>query len=311
MSGAVAAIDCGTNSTRLLVARAGPSGTGLHTVERLATITRLGAGVGARGALDPAAIERTLDVLAHYRKVMDGHGGERVRASATSAARDAFNREEFFGAAADVLGTPPELLSGQEEADLSFRGATAELDPGQGPFLVVDIGGGSTEFAVGPGGGAPDGAISVDLGCVRMTEQFLHHDPPAPEELAAAISVAEAHLDDVVREVPATTGASLMVGVAGTVTTVAAVELGLAAYDRDRIHHFRLTRAAAEDVFRTLATEARADRIHNPGLEEARADVIVGGCCVLVAVLRSFQVAECLVSESDILDGMAASLLGA
>jgi exopolyphosphatase/guanosine-5'-triphosphate,3'-diphosphate pyrophosphatase len=144
---------------------------------------------------------------------------------------------------------------------------------------------------------------------VRLTEQYLHRDPPAPEELAAAISVAEAYLDDVVREVPASREASLMVGLAGTVTTVAAVELGLARYDRDRIHHFRLTRAAAEDVFRTLATEARADRIHNPGLEEARADVIVGGCCVLVAVLRYFELAECLVSEADILDGMAAGLL--
>jgi exopolyphosphatase/guanosine-5'-triphosphate,3'-diphosphate pyrophosphatase len=306
VSTTVAAIDCGTNSTRLLIAR-GDAGR-RETLERQATITRLGAGVDANGTLDPAAMARTLEVLARYRAVMDDHGVERIRISATSAARDAANREEFFAAAAAVIGARPELLSGAEEARLSFLGATAELEPGLGPFLVVDIGGGSTEFAVGPGGGEPDGVISVELGCVRLTEQYLHRDPPAPEELAAALSVAEAHLDDVVRELPASKEAALMVGLAGTVTTVAAVELGLTRYDADRIHHFRLTRAAVEDVFRTLATEARADRIHNPGLEEARADVIVGGLCVLVAVLRHFGVAECLVSEADILDGMAAGI---
>lgn len=307
MSETVAAIDCGTNSTRLLVARG--DGEHLETLERHAVITRLGAGVDANAALAPAAVARTVEVLRRYRSVMDHHGVERVRLSATSAARDAANREDFFAAAGEVVGTRPELLSGDEEARLSFAGATAELDPALGPFLVVDIGGGSTEFAAGPGAGQIDGALSVDVGCVRLSEQYLHRDPPAPEELAAAISVAEAHLDDVVREVPASREVSLMVGLAGTVTTVAAVELGLSTYDRDRIHHFRLTRAAVEDVFRTLATEARADRIHNPGLEEARADVIVGGCCVLVAVFRYFDLAECLVSEADILDGMAASLL--
>ena len=307
MTTTVAAIDCGTNSTRLLIAR-GNDGK-LETLERQATVTRLGAGVDGSGILDGAAMARTLEVLGRYRGLMDQHGVERVRISTTSAARDAANREELLAAAANVLGTRPDLLSGEEEARLSFAGATTQLDPALGPFLVVDIGGGSTEFAVGPGGGEPEGAISVDVGCVRLTEQYLHRDPPAPEELASAISVVEAYLDDVVREVPASRAASLLVGLAGTVTTVAAVELGLAHYDRDRIHHFRLTRAAAEDVFRTLATEARADRIHNPGLEEARADVIVGGCCVLVAVLRYFDVPELLVSEADILDGMAARLL--
>ncbi|HEV2071719.1 MAG TPA: Ppx/GppA phosphatase family protein [Acidimicrobiales bacterium] len=308
MSTTVAAVDCGTNSTRLLIAR-GKDGN-LETLERQVTITRLGAGVEASGVLDGAAMARTLEVLGRYRQLMDQHGVERVRISTTSAARDAANREELLAAAADVLGTRPDLLSGDEEARLSFAGATTHLDPALGPFLVVDIGGGSTEFAVGPGGGDPENVISVDVGCVRLTEQYLHRDPPAPEELAAAISVVEAYLDDVVRQVPTSREASLLVGLAGTVTTVAAVELGLPRYDRDRIHHFRLTRAAAEDVFRTLATEARADRIHNPGLEEARADVIVGGCCVLVAVLRYFDVPELLVSEADILDGMAARLLG-
>ena len=303
----VAAVDCGTNSTRLLIARPGAGGR-LETIEREATITRLGAGVDATASLAADAIERTVEVLRRYRKVMDAHGVERVRITATSAARDAGNRDRFFDAAEEVIGVRPELLTGGQEARLSFIGAASELDGVSGPLLVVDIGGGSTEFAVGTGN-EPDAVTSIDLGCVRITEQYLHSDPPTPEELSAAISVTEAYLDDVVREVPAAADAELMVGLAGTVTTVAAVELGLPRYDRDRIHHLHLTRAAAEDVFRTLATEARADRISNPGLEEARADVIVGGCCVLVAVLRYFDFSGCLVSESDILDGLARSLL--
>jgi len=302
----VAALDCGTNSTRLLVASGGPGGA-LEELDRRMVITRLGAGVDARGALDPAAVERTLDVLRGYRRVMDEHGVERVRASGTSAVRDAADGDAFLAAAAEVLGAPVELLSGDEEGRIAFAGATADLDAADGPFLVVDIGGGSTEFIVGTT--EPDGLVSVDVGCVRLTERFLHSDPPRPEELSAAISVTEAHLEDVVRILPATREARCLVGVAGTVTTVAAVELGLHEYDRSRTHHFRLTRAAAEDVFRTLATEARADRVHNPGLEEARADVIVGGCCVLVAVLRFFGADELLVSEADLLDGLARSLI--
>jgi exopolyphosphatase / guanosine-5'-triphosphate,3'-diphosphate pyrophosphatase len=308
VSEVVAAIDCGTNSTRLLVASADADGR-LVTRERLMTITRLGAGVDAAGRLAPDAIDRTLEVLGRYREVMDRHGATRVRITATSAARDAANRDDFFGPAEAAVGTALELLSGDAEARLSFAGATADLDWRDGPFLVVDIGGGSTEFAVGSD--EPEGAISVDMGCVRLTERFLVSDPPAPEELSAALSIVHTHLDDVVREVPAIRAASMLVGLAGTVSTVAAVEIGLHAYDRDRIHHFRLTRAAAEDVFRTLATERRSDRIHNPGLEEERADVIVGGCCILVGIMRYFDLDECLVSEADILDGLALSLLTA
>ncbi|HEX2272284.1 MAG TPA: Ppx/GppA phosphatase family protein [Acidimicrobiales bacterium] len=299
---AVAAVDCGTNSTRLLVSDARGA-----TLERLARITRLGQGVDATGALVDEAVERTLSVLREYREVMDRHGVERVRVTATSAARDADNREAFMTAAEELVGARPELLSGEDEARLSFLGATAELDPAEGPFLVVDIGGGSTEFAVGTT--EPEGVISVDMGCVRLTEKYLHHDPPAPEELSQAISVVRDYLDDVAREVPASREARRLVGLAGTITTVAAVEMGLAEYDRERVHHFRLTRAAAEDVFRTLATEPRAQRVHNPGLEEARADVIVGGTAILVAIMRSFEHDECLVSEADILDGLVRSLL--
>ncbi len=299
----LAGIDCGTNSTRLLVAD--ESG---RTVERLMRITRLGRGVDATGRLADEAIARTVAVLQEYRAVLDGHGVDRVRVAATSAARDASNRDDFFTAATAAVGVAPELLGGDEEARLSFLGATSDLDPDGGPYLVADIGGGSTEFAVGAD--QPDGVLSTDIGCVRLTEKFLHSDPPAPEELSQAFDVVHGHLDDVARVIPSVAEVRRFVGLAGTVTTMAAVELGLAAYDRDRIHHFVLTRAAAEDVFRTLATENRRQRLHNPGLEEARADVIVGGAVIVVAVMRHFDLQECLVSEADILDGLVLSLLG-
>jgi exopolyphosphatase/guanosine-5'-triphosphate,3'-diphosphate pyrophosphatase len=300
----IAAIDCGTNSVRLLVAEADGAG-GFATLERLMRITRLGQGTNATGRLAPEAIERTMVVLREYREVMDRLGVPpgRVRITATSAARDAANRADFFGPATEVVGAAPELLSGEEEGRLSFLGATTELDPALGPFLVVDIGGGSTEFSV------EGGSVSVDVGCVRLTETYLQSDPPAPEELHACITVTTEYLKDVVRELPAVAEARTFLGLAGTVTTVAAVEIGLATYDRDAIHHFVLTREAAEDVFRTLATETRADRIHNPGLEEARADVIVGGCCILVSIFRELGFDECLVSEADILDGLILSQL--
>ena len=293
----VAAIDCGTNSTRLLVT------DGSRAVERLMRITRLGEGVDGTGRLSPDAIARTVSVLREFRSAMDRDGVQAVRMSATSAVRDASNREQFMAAAEDVVGIRPEVLSGMEEGRLAFAGATAELDPSNGPFLVVDIGGGSTELVVGRD--EPVGVESMDVGCVRITEKFLHHDPPRPEELSDALMEVRDQLEDAVRAVPELNDAQQMIGLAGTVTTVAAVELGLTEYDRDRIHHFWLTRAAAEDVFRTLATESRASRLGNPGLEEARADVIVGGCVVLVAVLRYFDLSGCLVSESDILDGLA------
>jgi exopolyphosphatase / guanosine-5'-triphosphate,3'-diphosphate pyrophosphatase len=303
--GAIASLDLGTNSTRVLVAR--PTDGGIEVLDRRNTITRLGQGVGTSGRLAPDAVERTLACLRGYHEILDRHGVERVRVAATSASREAANRDEFFDAVEALIGTRPELLSGDDEGRLSFRGATGELDPATGPFLVVDIGGGSTEFIVGTD--RVEGVMSVDIGCVRLTEKFLLHDPPQPEELSACIGLTDAYLDDVVREIPAAAEARTLVGLAGTVTTVAAVEIGLETYDRDRIHHFHLTHEAAEDVFRTLATESRADRIHNPGLEEARADVIVAGCCVLVALFRHFGFDEMIVSEADILDGLALSLL--
>lgn len=300
---AVAAIDCGTNSTRLLV-----SDEAGRALDRRMRITRLGQGVDGSGRLHPDAIDRTVQVLAGYRQALDEHGVQRVRAVATSAARDAANRDDFFDAAEAVLGARPELLSGTDEGRLSFLGATAELDRAGGPFLVVDIGGGSTEFVLGTT--EAEAVASVALGCVRITEQYLHGDPPRPEELSQAISVVRSWLDDVERDMPGLGKAQRLVGLAGTVTTVAAVEQGLHHYDRDRIHHFVLNKTAVEDVFRTLATEPRADRSHNPGLEAGRVDVIVGGTAILVTVMRHLGFDQCLVSESDILDGLVASQVG-
>ena len=294
-----AGIDCGTNSTRLII------GDGTTTFEREMTITGLGKGVDATGRLSDEGIERVREALSRYRTIMENYEIAGVRMTATSAARDAENREVFFDVSEETVGVRPELISGKEEAELSFLGATAELDPVDGPFLVFDIGGGSTEFAVGAS--RMEGGISTDMGSVRFTEKYIEHDPPRPEELVACLSVAETHLDDVAREVPLAMGASQLVGLAGTVSTAAAVEIGLAEYDRDQIHHFRLTREAIEDVYRTLVTGAREDRAHNPGLEEGRVDTIVGGMCILTRIVRYFGADEVLVSEADILDGLILS----
>jgi exopolyphosphatase/guanosine-5'-triphosphate,3'-diphosphate pyrophosphatase len=304
----VAAVDIGTNSTRLLVADVEGEGADARVkqIQREMRITRLGAGVDADRTLRPDAIERTVTVLREYGAIIERLGATRVRATATSAPRDASNRDEFFDPATEALrGTRPELLSGEDEAALSFLGATSGLHEPT-PYLVIDVGGGSTEFVVGTA--KPEGLISVNIGCVRLTEQYLHGDPPEPEELSNAVSAVRDHLADVGRELPGIAAAATVVGLAGTVTTLAAVELGLSTYDPEAVHHFRLTRQAAEDVFRTLATEPIAQRRHNPGLDPGRVDVIVGGAVIVVSVLRHFGFAELLVSETDILDGLARSL---
>jgi exopolyphosphatase / guanosine-5'-triphosphate,3'-diphosphate pyrophosphatase len=295
----VAAVDIGTNTTRLLLT------DGERDLRREAVITRLGRGVDRNRRLDPAAVARTVEVLSGYGEAIRDAGAGRVRCIATSASRDADDREAFFDAAEAALGTRPELVTGVEEGRLTFEGATAGLDPADEPFLAVDIGGGSTEFAVA------DGVLSVDVGAVRLTEQWLRSDPPTAEELSQAIHVVLAHLEDVARELPATREARTITMVAGTATTVAAVEIGLHEWDRDAVHGFRLSRGAAEDVFRTLATEPLAERLHNPGLHPDRADVIVGGCCVLVATMRFFDAEEVVISDADLLDGIARRLLAA
>jgi exopolyphosphatase / guanosine-5'-triphosphate,3'-diphosphate pyrophosphatase len=301
MADPVAVIDCGTNSIRLLVT------DGTVDLERRAEITRLGAGVDRTGRLDPEGIDRTIQVLDAFRSALDHHRVDSIRLIATSASRDAANRDEFFTRAEAAIGAAPELLRGEDEAAAAFAGATAGLDPSLGPFCVIDLGGGSTEFAVGST--SLDQVLSVDMGSVRFTERYVEHDPPRPEELVACLSVAEAHLLDVVREMPAVAEVRTFIGVAGTITTVAAVEIGLDTYDPERIHHFELTKAAAEDVYRTLVTEPLADRVHNPGLQAERAEVIVGGSAILVQIMRYFGIDPLLVSERDLLDGLAAELL--
>jgi exopolyphosphatase/guanosine-5'-triphosphate,3'-diphosphate pyrophosphatase len=299
----VAAVDIGTNSVRLLVAEL--DGPHLTTIDRRTQITRLGQGVNQTRRLDPDAIARTVDVIREYQEAIAAHHATRVRVAATSASRDATNRDDFFDPVEKLLEVRPELLSGEEEARLEFLGATAGLTE-PAPYLVVDVGGGSTEFIVGAA--QPDGLISIDVGCVRLTEQFLHSDPPSAEELSVAVSAVRDHLADVDRTVPAAGQAKTLIGTAGTVWTMGAIELGVDATDSARIDHFRLTRAAAEEIFRTLATEPIARRRHNPGLEPGRVDVIVGGVIVVVSVLRHWSFDELLISEADILDGLARSI---
>ncbi|MCU4187065.1 Ppx/GppA family phosphatase [Acidiferrimicrobium sp. IK] len=300
---AVAAIDCGTNSTRLLVADLDG-----RPLERLMRITRLGKGVDQTRTLDPQAVQRTVAVLREYREVMDRHGVGPVRMTATSAARDASNRQEFFSAATEAAGAAPELLTGDEEGQLSFAGATAQL-PAGGQYLVADIGGGSTELAVGPGQGRPVAVRSLDVGCVRLTERFLHADPPEPEEIADATAEVDRLLAAASRDQPAFGQGRQLIGLAGTVAALAALDQGLVGYDRDALHHYRLTREAVDGLLAALASEPVAARVARPSMEKARADVIVGGAIVLSALLRHFQMGECLTSEADILDGLVMSLL--
>jgi exopolyphosphatase/guanosine-5'-triphosphate,3'-diphosphate pyrophosphatase len=303
--GSVAAIDCGTNSTRLLVADA--SGAPL---ERMMRITRLGEGVDATGALAPDAIERCVSVLREFRQAMDRLGVDRGRLVATSAARDASNGRDFLDAAGQAIGIRPELLAGTEEARLSMAGAVAELKPADGPFLVLDIGGGSTELVSGTGMDDPQlTAVSLQLGCVRLTERFLPSDPPTPDELAEAESMIAKLLDGAIAEHPRFLAAHRLVGLAGTVTTLASLQLGLETYDRDRIHHAVLTAGEVYDWYRVLASEPCAARLTRTGMVPGRQDVIVGGAMILAAVMTRFGLDECLVSEADILDGLVASLL--
>ncbi len=310
--GPVAAVDCGTNRSRLLVAdRSG------HQLERSMTITRLGQGVDSTHRLDPRAVDRTVAVLRGYRATMDGHGVVAVRMTATSAARDASNRALFLDAAREAVGVGAELLSGEQEAALSFAGATAELDVAGSPWLVADIGGGSTELACGPAGTDGPGRLlpaasrSLDIGCVRVTERFLHHDPPTPAEVAAARRYVAELVASVTAELPELAQARSFVGLAGTVSSAAHLDLRLARYDRSAVHHHLLGAQVVEALLAELAAVPVADRRARAGMEPGRADVIVGGLIVLDGLLRHFGMAECLVSESDILDGMVMGLLRA
>ena len=301
-TGNVAAIDIGTNSTNLLIVdRDG------RTVERRVTITRLGQGVDQSRHLSPEAIERTIICLSAYRDLLDQHDLPQLRIIASSASRDALNREEFFDQAEKVLGVRPELVSGEEEARLAYLGCTSHLVPDPNGHLIIDIGGGSTELIMGTS--QLSQAHSIDVGAVRITERHLRHDPPQPEELLNAIGEVEDFFEDVLRTNPSMKLVRQIIGTAGTIVTVAAIEIGQQVFNANELHGFILTRDAIEDVFRTLATESLVDRRHNPGLPPERADVIVGGCCVLVALMRSLDANELTVSTNNILDGVCAELL--
>jgi exopolyphosphatase/guanosine-5'-triphosphate,3'-diphosphate pyrophosphatase len=310
----VAAIDCGTNSIRLLVADVPPAGRAIDLLRRM-EVVRLGQGVDATGRLAPEAIERTRVVLAEYSAQARELGATEARMVATSATRDAANRADFEDMVAATLGRRPDVVSGREEAELSFLGATASLDaaaaahgspPPLPPFLVVDIGGGSTEFVLGDATGVR-AACSVDIGCVRLTERHLHGDPPTDDEIARAEADIRAALALVTAEVPVADAVSL-VGLAGSVTTVAALALRLPAYDPDAIHGSRIPVAGVRAVSADLLAATRERRAALPVMHPGRVDVIGAGALILRVLMDEFGFAEVAVSEHDILDGIALRL---
>ena len=300
----VAAVDQGTNSTRLLVAEPNEEG-GFEDLARDMVITRLGQGVDETGRLAPEALQRTLGVLARYVRRAKALHVERIRVAATAAVRDAANAAEFERPVGELAGSPPEIVSGEEEARLSFLGATRGLDAPP-PFLVLDIGGGSTEFVVGSKD--PSAAISTQMGSVRLTERFVRSDPPAASELDWMRAAVDDVLDDVDRAIPAR-DAPTFVAVAGTSTTVQAVALGLEFYDPERIHRTRLSRDEAARVASRLAGMTTAERAALPVMAPGRADVIVAGSMILVEVMERFGFDEAIVSETDILDGHVLEML--
>ncbi|GAA3172134.1 Ppx/GppA phosphatase family protein [Blastococcus jejuensis] len=310
----VASIDCGTNSIRLLVADVPAAGAHTDLLRRM-EVVRLGEGVDATGRLAPQAIERTRRVLAEYAAAARDLGATAVRMVATSATRDAANRGDFEDMVVATLGQKPDVVSGREEAELSFLGATASLDaaatahgspPPRPPFLVVDIGGGSTEFVLGDGSGVR-AAHSVDIGCVRLTERHLRGDPPTAEEIRRAEADIRSALDQVRAEVPVDQAVSL-VGLAGSVTTVAALALALPAYDADAIHGSRIAVDDVRAVTADLLAATRARRAAMPVMHPGRVDVIGAGSLILRVLMDEFAAAEVVVSEHDILDGIALRL---
>jgi exopolyphosphatase / guanosine-5'-triphosphate,3'-diphosphate pyrophosphatase len=318
MTKRVAAIDCGTNSLRLLIADVDVERRTLTDVERRMEIVRLGQGVDATGMLAPEALDRTLRMLADYAKQIDAADVSAVRMVATSATRDARNAEDFSAGVQRALGIAPEVISGGEEARLSFAGATAELAAaGKGaglqpvpPYLVVDIGGGSTEFVLGGNGleGAADlAAISVDVGCVRLTERHLHSDPPAAAQVKAATADIDRALDDVAAAI-AVQDARTLVGLAGSVTTVTAIALGLQVYDPARTHHARISAEAVHAVTGQLLSQTREQRAAIGPMHPGRVDIIGAGALVLDRIMQRFGFGEMVASEHDILDGIAWAL---
>ncbi|MEU9346612.1 Ppx/GppA phosphatase family protein [Streptomyces sp. NPDC048278] len=309
----VAAIDCGTNSIRLLVADANPGTGELVDLDRRMTIVRLGQGVDRTGRLAPEALARTFAACREYAAVIKEHGAERLRFVATSASRDAENRDEFVRGVLDILGVEPEVISGDQEAEFSFTGATRELAGREDlakPFLVVDIGGGSTEFVVGDA--HVRAARSVDVGCVRMTERHLVHeghvsDPPTEAETAAVRADIERALDLAEQTVPLREARTL-VGLAGSVTTLSAIHQELPEYDSAAIHHSRIPYARVREITEWLLRSTHAERAAVPSMHPGRVDVIGAGALVLQAIMERVGAEEVVVSEHDILDGIAWSV---
>ncbi len=301
----IAALDCGTNSLRLLVADV--SGDNLTDVVRRMEIVRLGQGVDKTGRFAQDALARTFAVLDDYASEISQLDVEHVRMVATSATRDASNRDEFMTGVRKRLGVDPEVISGEEEAALSFAGATRELRGSSlaTPYLVVDIGGGSTEFVLG-GGDGPKAARSVDVGCVRMTERHLQDDPPTTEQVTAATADIEAAIDAVVETVPLRYAATL-VGLAGSVTTVVALALGLDTYDPAAIHHARISADQVHAVTTSLLQQRHDERAAYRVMHPGRVDVIGGGALVLDTIMRRGGFDSVVASEHDILDGIAFS----
>ena len=296
MSTNVAAIDIGSNSTNLLVV----DGNG-NEIVREVNVTALGEGVARTSTLSHAAVERTIRVISRYADIVATHEA-RVHITGTAACRMATNTAEFFAQVQKVTGATPRLLSPRDEARLAYLGATTSLPAVDGLTMVVDIGGASTELTVGTSEVLD--SVSLPFGVVTLTEAELHRDPPRAEELSNAISIVGDAVDNAVIERPVLADAQRVVGVAGSIVTIAAVELGLHTFDAARLHGMQLTKDAAEDVFRTLATESLADRVHNPGLPVERAGVIVGGCCLLVAIMRRLGLDHIIVSTHNLLDGV-------
>ncbi|EME19588.1 Ppx/GppA phosphatase family protein [Rhodococcus triatomae] len=311
----VAAIDCGTNSIRLLVADADGDGV-LTDVAREMRVNRLGQGVDATGRFAPEAIERTRVALEEYAGMIRETGATKVRMVATSATRDAANREEFFAMTREILGAvipgaEAEVITGDEEARLSFAGAVGELDSAAGPFLVVDLGGGSTELVLGDGDGVR-AAYSTNIGCVRLTERCLHDDPPTAEQVEAARAFAAEKLGEAFDRVPVEQ-AHTWVGVAGTMTTLAAVSLELPEYDAEQVHLSRMSRERLHEVNDSLLNMTHEQRAAITVIHPGRVDVIGGGAIVAdvlgVELARRADISEMIVSEHDILDGIALSIL--
>lgn len=303
----VAAIDCGTNSIRLLIADI--VGDQLTDVVRTMRVVRLGEGVDRTGEFSAGALERTFAACDDYAKLIAEHKPERIRFVATSASRDASNRDAFFQGVNDRLGVLPDVISGDEEAQLSFSGATSDLrsaaNPPATPFLVIDIGGGSTEFVLGET--KPEAALSTNVGCVRMTERHLVTDPPTHEQIELATRDIDAAIDLAGAVVPFAEAKSL-IGVAGSVTTVAALALNLEAYDPKKIHGSRISASEVHRITQELLAMTRADRAKLAPMHEGRIDVIGGGSLVLDRIMTKLGIDEVVVSESDILDGIARKL---